>query len=95
MKRKNPNFRLAEQHLDIAAEIAPYNPTINHTRSELELQKAKGGNVLERERFLSRAREYALDNIRSGYDNNNSHSYHTLCKVHLEKITTILNAQVI
>ncbi|MBO2007367.1 hypothetical protein J4732_22100 [Serratia marcescens] len=29
----NPNFRLAEQHLDIAAEIAPYNPTINHTRS--------------------------------------------------------------
>ncbi|MGQ6375106.1 P-loop NTPase [Serratia sp. IR-2025] len=95
MKRKNPNFRLAEQHLDIAAEIAPYNPTINHTRSELELQKARGGNDLERERFLSRAREYALNNIRSGYDNNNSHSYHTLCKVHLEKISTILNAQTI
>ncbi|HCD9316762.1 TPA: tetratricopeptide repeat protein, partial [Enterobacter hormaechei] len=94
MKRKNPNFRLAEQHLDIAAEIAPYNPTINHTRSELELQKARGGNELERDRFLSRAREYALNNIRSGYDNN-SHSYHTLCKVHLEKISAILNANVI
>ncbi|HBQ3183382.1 SIR2 family protein [Klebsiella variicola] len=95
MKRKNPNFRLAEQHLDIAAEIAPYNPTINHTRSELELQRAKGGNDLERERFLSRAREYALNNIRSGHDNNNVHSYHTLCKIHLEKISTIINSQII
>lgn len=93
MKRKNPNFRLAEQHLDTAAEIAPYNPTINHTRSELELQKARGGNELERERYLSRAREYALTNLRSGFDNNHSHSYHTLCKVHLEKIATIFNAQ--
>lgn len=93
MKRKNPNFRLAEQHLDIAAELAPYNPTINHTRSELELQKARGGNILERDRYLSRARDFALNNIRNSTENNNSHSYHTLCKVHLEKISILLSQQ--
>jgi hypothetical protein len=93
MKRKNPNFRLAEQHLDLAAELAPYNPTINHTRSELELQKARDGNDLERDRYLSRARDFALNNIRNSSENNNSHSYHTLCKVHLEKISILLKDQ--
>ena len=85
MKGPNPNYNKAENHLDIAEKLAPYNPTINHSRSELELLRAESSHDLERARHLSKAREIASKNIGTN-SSTTSHGFHTLCKVALTKL---------
>lgn len=90
-KRDNPNYTLAEKHLDIAEKLNPSNSSVNHSRSLLQLQRGRNAKGLERQRLLTSADGYARKsvsaNLTSGY------GYQTICEVAIEKLKDILDSE--
>lgn len=90
MKRDNPNFQKAEGHLDRAEQINPSNTSIVHSRSVLQLARAKYSSGLEKQRLLSDAENLAKQSIRSR-NTNGEYGYQTICEIELEKLKSCLS----
>lgn len=89
-KRDNPNYSLAEKHLDIAEKLNPNNSSIVHSRSLLQLQRSKNAKGLERERLLSSADSYAKKSISA--NSSSDHGYQTVCDVGLERLKDLMSS---
>jgi tetratricopeptide (TPR) repeat protein len=88
-KRDNPNYTLAEKHLDLAEKLNPSNKSISHSRSLLQFQRGKNASGLERQRLLSSADDYARMSISA--NDSSEYGYQTICEIALEKLKDLLN----
>lgn len=85
MKRDNANLDVAYSLFTQAKHIAPYDKSILHSISELELQRAsRSTTALEREKHLRAAKNIAQTLISENGDS--SHAFATIAKVGLEKL---------
>lgn len=94
MKRDNPNFQIAEKHLDRAEDINPANTSIVHSRSVLQLLRAKNSSGLEKQRLLSDAESLAKQSIQQR-NSNGEYGYQTICEIELEKLQSCLGQVIV
>jgi cold shock CspA family protein len=92
MKRSNPNLDNAYEELQLAKKYAPWDKSVIHSLSELEIVRSHKANTdLEKEKHLSSARTLALS--LTGRDADTSYGYHTLAKISLERLEVqLINA---
>jgi tetratricopeptide (TPR) repeat protein len=82
--RVNGNLRRAEELLQRAHEMAPYNMAITHSLSELALENARRSTrPLERRKYLEESKKIAYQQSGNSID---SYRYHTLIKVSFEEL---------
>lgn len=81
MRSPQPNYIKAESLLDKAERYGVHNTTIQHSRAELELQRAKSASGLERERLLNKA-----DVLSRNSNSTTSHAYDTRCKIAFQRL---------
>lgn len=90
MKKNNGNLDLAYSELILAEELAPYDKSIKHSFSELELQRSLSAKTkLERNQHLNKAKEGAKALI--GNNARSSHGYATIIKVEMKKLSNALH----
>ena len=89
MIRPNGNLTRATKHLASAQSLARYDRTIIHSFAELELRKAEIAKSDLEYQFCVRAAE-GLARKLTGSNAVDSHGYHTLAKVHLDKIRRLI-----
>lgn len=84
----NSSLDRAEQLFAVALELAPGNPTIKHSLSELSLRRsALGKDDVEREAWRRRSEVQALELVRNS---RSSHPQHTLAKVAVARVKDAL-----
>lgn len=88
MRALPPNYIKAEELLNKAEYYGSHNITIQHSRAELELARAKHSQGLERERLLNKA-ELLSKNIHNG----TSHGLDTRCKIALQRLEDSIMAE--
>lgn len=89
MRRANPNLNKAHEYLVKAKEFLPYDRSITHSMSELEIARAATATTsIEKSRHLSQAKNYA--SALTGANATSSHGYSTLVKLQLENFKTLL-----
>lgn len=81
MRITPPNYIKAEELLNKAEYFGPHNITIQHSRAELELIRAKHSQGLERERLLNKA-----ETLSRNINNGTSHGLDTRCKIALQRL---------
>lgn len=81
MRTSPPNYIKAEELLNKAEYYGPHNITIQHSRAELELIRAKHSQGLERERLLNKA-----EKLSRNINNGTSHGLDTRCKIALQRL---------
>lgn len=85
MHRSGGNLNLATKYLSRAIEILPFNNSFKHTKSELALKKVDLARTdLEREKLLKEAASLATETKDQRYGD--THSHHTLAKVHIKRL---------
>jgi tetratricopeptide (TPR) repeat protein len=85
MNRTDGNLTAAGESLAKADQLSPNNYAIQHSMAELHLRRAEASRtVLEKEKHLDDAERIARKLIRTA--TRQSHGFHTLCKVYLERI---------
>lgn len=87
MRVSPPNYIRAEELLNKAEYYGPHNTTIQHSRAELELARAKHSKGLERERLLNKA-----DKLSQSIQNGTSHGLDTRCKIALQRLEDSISA---
>ncbi|MDX2220654.1 MAG: SIR2 family protein [Burkholderiales bacterium] len=93
MRRPNGNLDEAYSALQTARRIAPYDRSILHSLSELEIARAQRFNKgLERTKHFQAAAEIAKE--LTGSQAESSHGYLTLARVGIESLANYLNAGV-
>jgi tetratricopeptide (TPR) repeat protein len=92
MHRPNGNLSEALRHFEMASDLAPWNKTITHSISEVYLEMAKRPvGPLKREALLQKAAQVAQG--LTGRHANTSHGYHTLLKIELTKLRSLLEQE--
>ena len=92
MRRNNPNYASAYEELKHAEHLAPYDRSVKHSLSELELLRAKNAkNEIESEKHINAAIQIAQSLTGAGAET--SYGYHTLAKIAIEKLDKQLKAQ--
>ncbi len=85
MRRDNPNYEFAYEKLKLAERLAPYDRSVKHSLSELELLRAKYAKTeIEEQKHTNTAVQIAQ--LLTGPNAESSHGYHTLVKIAIEKL---------
>ena len=91
MRRSSPDFELAEEFLQQAHSLRPYNSSIKHTLAELSLAMSKVAKTdVEREHRLIVAADAAKSLCRGS---RTSHPHTTLVKIGLARMRSAFNVQ--
>jgi len=89
MNRFGGDFILAEEMLQEAKALAPWNKGIAHSLAELQLKRAgRSDNEYEKEKFRRSSLNIARKLISS--DEKTPHAYHTLLKIGLQTLEEVL-----
>ncbi len=91
MKRPNGNMSEASRLLNMAASLAPYDPTIKHSIAELKLRAAgRSRTALEKGKLLKEAADISAGLIRG--ERTDSYAHHTLVKIEIRELEDALAA---
>lgn len=89
MKRANPNLGKAQELLAKARKFLPYDRSITHSLSELEIARAGlSRSGFEKQLHYEQAKKYAL--TLTGTQATSGHGYSTLIKLELERLKGFL-----
>jgi tetratricopeptide (TPR) repeat protein len=93
MKRPNGNMSEASRLLNMAASLAPYDPTIKHSIAELKLKAAgRSRTALEKGKLLKEAADISAGLIHG--ERTDSYAHHTLVKIKIRELEDALAAGV-
>lgn len=85
------NLERARELLQIAAEEEPHNTNISHSKAEYLLKKAeKATQPLSIKALLTSAKNICKDIIRHKKNRNTVRAYHTLLKIYITELETLL-----
>ena len=92
MNRPDGNLQAANDHLDRAKSLAPYNRTITHSLAELQLRRAEEARTtLEFHKYIREAQNLARS--QTGASSVVSHGFHTLAKAHIAKLRRMIDGE--
>lgn len=92
MKRDNGSLNQAYSLLTQAKQMAPYDKSILHSLSELELQRANRSTTsLEKEKHFRAAKNIAQTLLSENGDS--SHAFATIAKVGIEKLSEMIASE--
>ena len=92
MNRPDGNLQEANDHLNRAKLLAPYDRTITHSLAELQLRRAdEARTTLEFHRYIRKAQNLARS--LTGASSVVSHGFHTLAKAHIAKLRKMTSGE--
>ena len=92
MNRENGNYGKAAESLSHARQLAPHDRTIMHSFAELALRRGETAKTpVESQSYLAEAKKLAV--ALADTQATNSHGHHTLAKIALVKLRSLLESE--